>query len=82
MVLLYFAKDISGPKNLIVFAMGVLGAMGPQHWIFAIKKLQEVARKHQCVNILAQTKNASVVKFIESLGGNVDYTLLEIPVGE
>lgn len=76
----YIIDDkITGDKNLFIFTLFGID-ISKSDWLWGLKTLVKYAKGQNCNSILAYTKVQSIIDFTKKVGGNSDFTLLNLPI--
>jgi len=70
----------SKTKALFIYAIYGINASSYDSWISAVETLRKFGISEKCHRVLAYSNVPSIIKFVESVGGEAKYHLLSIPL--
>lgn len=72
--------DIKGCKNVLIYSLTSLGNTSMESWNEALKTLQDYTKGLGAKRLIAYSKEPLICRFVQSIGGNCDFRLLELPL--
>jgi hypothetical protein len=73
-------NDIKECKNVLIYSLTSLGNTSIESWNEALKTLQEYTKGIGAKKLIAYSKEPLICRFVQSIGGNCDFRLLELPL--
>lgn len=70
----------SGTKSLLLYCVYGYGEINRNSWIEGAETLKKFAISQGCNRVIGYSDVPSIIKFVESIGGETKYKLLSIPI--
>lgn len=76
----FIVDEITQDRNLNVFALSLESSLTIGQWKECLNQIKEYAIRLGCVNILAYTQNADILKMVHRLANVEDWKFIIIPL--
>jgi predicted porin len=78
----FLFDEPSGTKNMLIYCLYGYNQVSNDSWLEGIKGLAKFAKSRQCNQIVAYTSEDVIIKTVESLGGEANYTFISFDVNK
>lgn len=72
--------DVSDTRNLLIYCLYGYEGVDRKSWIDGFKTLVKFAESKNCDRITGYTKEPLIIRKVEQLGGEADYTFISLPL--